>query len=793
EEGEEERKREPRTSSLGAFLGVGDEGGDKHEGEEEHKPLLPNDFFLPPKFPKNTEDSAYIKNAILTNLMFQSLPDKTLDSLVLAFEKIEYRRRSVVISQGDANIDYFYLLADGECSVTIDGKTLAEPYGTLSAGTLFGELAMLYNVPRAATVEAKTDCVLYRVNRRTFKYFLNSQQPQEREDVKAELREIDSAIDKIAGVKTRYSGSIIRPYKPQRWWLWRRWRGTVLQHAYKGALVNMALTAIISIVIGRRADCTWDIAMAPDQSHPIISRMAAFGKHWHYLQSITTFILTFFLSQSYALWRETYSAARKIQGRMNDVGLLLATSAARNETGYYTPEAEAVLDDVGNYSRLFHAFLWAKFVRSFGVLLSPRGMSRMLSRGLMTQAEFNAFQNIDQRAGASNACLEWMTIRSLKGIEEGHIRQDSGMRHLLLSKISELRGTFAGIGDILDGRIPLAYTHIVQILVDSFLASAPIALYAELGVWSILAVGVLTLFYSGLLDLAKIFLDPLDNDSYSLRGLANDSSYNGINMDIGVLIREGNAGSTRWKSGATLLPFEVGSRTRDIVHYRSIVFYDQLGCGKADEPKDISLYSIEDSVSDLKALLKKLGVRRFHLYGQSYGGTLAFEYMKSAASNEEDDVKCLSAILSGAPTNIRDVEEEFDRLLAALTQSSGKDDITDAELNDLFRINHQCRLPEMPKILADAYESAGTVWRGTDAIRDYVAEPPPEDAKRMPSTLIMRGEHDFVSEKQVQTWKDVHNSPFVRHKTLEGCSHHAMLENGAIYGEIVDSYFAEYD
>ena len=39
---------------------------------------------------------------------------------------------------------------------------------------------------------------------------------------------------------------------------------------------------------------------------------------------------------------------------------------------------------------------------------------------------------------------------------------------------------------------------------------------------------------------------PLDNDGY-----CNES----INMDIGVLIREGNAGSTRWKSSAEILPF----------------------------------------------------------------------------------------------------------------------------------------------------------------------------------------------------------------------------------------------
>ena len=112
--------------------------------------------------------------------------------------------------------------------------------------------------------------------------------------------------------------------------------------------------------------------------------------------------------------------------------------------------------------------------------------------------------------------------------------------------IKDLRGTFAGIGDQLDGRIPLAYAHFVQVLVDSFLLIAPFALYSELGIWSISAVGLLTLFYAGLLDLAKILLDPLDNDEFY------DAP---VNVDIGVLIRESNAGSTRWKYAAEILPF----------------------------------------------------------------------------------------------------------------------------------------------------------------------------------------------------------------------------------------------
>ena len=47
--------------------------------------------------------------------------------------------------------------------------------------------------------------------------------------------------------------------------------------------------------------------------------------------------------------------------------------------------------------------------------------------------------------------------------------------------------------------------------------------------------------------------------------------------------------------------------------------------------------------------------------------------------------------------------------------------------------------------------------------------------------------------ESTQFWKECFNTKFLRFKTLEGCSHHCMIENGKVYGEIVDSYFAEYD
>jgi pimeloyl-ACP methyl ester carboxylesterase len=226
------------------------------------------------------------------------------------------------------------------------------------------------------------------------------------------------------------------------------------------------------------------------------------------------------------------------------------------------------------------------------------------------------------------------------------------------------------------------------------------------------------------------------------------------------------------------------------VPYRSIIFYDQIGCGRSSEPSDVSAYSIELALDDLEALLKKLGIRRFHLYGQSFGGILAFEYMKRQAERNDKDAAdegCLSAVLSSTPINVKQVEMEAGRLISELNLSED-DDVAEA-----FRLAHQCRTPEKSQPLVDAYAHAGTVWRGTMAIPDYEAQPPSEDAARMPSTMVMRGEYDFVTEACVEGWKDVFNHKFVRLKTVSGCSHHGLLENGALYGDMVDSFFAEYD
>merc|ERR1719401_1672792 len=152
--------------------------------------------------------------------------------------------------------------------------------------------------------------------------------------------------------------------------------------------------------------------------------------------SITTFILTFFLSQAYTLWRSMYTTTRTIQGKMDDIGLLVASTVERDDQGNYTKEGSKLLEDIGNYTRLFHVFCWAKYTKKFEILQSGRGMSRMLSRGIMNRKEYNTLTSLSSRnGGPHNACLTWILIKCLTAMKDKTLPDDHALRQILFHKI----------------------------------------------------------------------------------------------------------------------------------------------------------------------------------------------------------------------------------------------------------------------------------------------------------------------------------------------------------------------
>ena len=95
--------------------------------------------------------------------LFKPLPAPAIDQLASSLIEAKAPAGTEVIRQGDPG-DRFYVIASGEVDVFADGKHIA----TLGAADYFGEIALLRDVLRTATVKAKGDVELYALERDEF-------------------------------------------------------------------------------------------------------------------------------------------------------------------------------------------------------------------------------------------------------------------------------------------------------------------------------------------------------------------------------------------------------------------------------------------------------------------------------------------------------------------------------------------------------------------------------------------------------------------------------------------------
>jgi len=95
--------------------------------------------------------------------IFAPLPGGSLEHLAARLVPLRVEAGTVIVREGDAG-DRFYIVVEGGVEISQYDHTLSE----LSPGGYFGEIALLRDVPRTATVTAKTDVVLYALDRDDF-------------------------------------------------------------------------------------------------------------------------------------------------------------------------------------------------------------------------------------------------------------------------------------------------------------------------------------------------------------------------------------------------------------------------------------------------------------------------------------------------------------------------------------------------------------------------------------------------------------------------------------------------
>uniref|UniRef100_A0A5F8AC17 Protein kinase cAMP-dependent type I regulatory subunit beta n=1 Tax=Macaca mulatta TaxID=9544 RepID=A0A5F8AC17_MACMU len=117
--------------------------------------------------PKDYKTMTALAKAISKNVLFAHLDDNERSDIFDAMFPVTHIAGETVIQQGNEG-DNFYVIDQGEVDVYVNGEWVTN----ISEGGSFGELALIYGTPRAATVRAKTDLKLWGIDRDSYRRIL---------------------------------------------------------------------------------------------------------------------------------------------------------------------------------------------------------------------------------------------------------------------------------------------------------------------------------------------------------------------------------------------------------------------------------------------------------------------------------------------------------------------------------------------------------------------------------------------------------------------------------------------
>jgi CRP-like cAMP-binding protein len=112
--------------------------------------------------------STNVVDALAQVPMLSSLDHRHLEKLAKDFTERTFPAGAVVVRQGDDRGIGFFVIADGEAIVSVDGAEVAR----LGPGTHFGAIALIADRVRTATVTAGTDLHCYVMTLWDFRSFV---------------------------------------------------------------------------------------------------------------------------------------------------------------------------------------------------------------------------------------------------------------------------------------------------------------------------------------------------------------------------------------------------------------------------------------------------------------------------------------------------------------------------------------------------------------------------------------------------------------------------------------------
>mmetsp|Transcript_96553 Transcript_96553/g.201752 ORF Transcript_96553/g.201752 Transcript_96553/m.201752 type:complete len:771 (+) Transcript_96553:341-2653(+) len=134
-----------------------------------------------PPSPKTPEERKLMSEAIKNNKLLKNLTDNQIAQIIDVAWKEHVPANLEIITEGDENVDYFYIVQEGTFEVFVrddrGGSAMlavarAKMVNEITKGGSFGEMALLHRDPRTATVRAVTSAVVFVVDRGSFQAIL---------------------------------------------------------------------------------------------------------------------------------------------------------------------------------------------------------------------------------------------------------------------------------------------------------------------------------------------------------------------------------------------------------------------------------------------------------------------------------------------------------------------------------------------------------------------------------------------------------------------------------------------
>ncbi|XP_020351600.2 cGMP-dependent protein kinase 1-like [Oncorhynchus kisutch] len=168
------------------------------------------------KVKKTVSETSLIIKAIQRNDFLSRLDDEQITMMVELLVAIDFKPGNDVIKEGTEG-DSMYIVAAGELLVSQADCSLR----TLTCGDVFGELAILYNCKRTATVKAKTVVRLWFMERQMYRTIMTNKSKKKREQLMGFLKtsqtlkalndsQLSKIIDSMEEVKYQNNDVIVR-------------------------------------------------------------------------------------------------------------------------------------------------------------------------------------------------------------------------------------------------------------------------------------------------------------------------------------------------------------------------------------------------------------------------------------------------------------------------------------------------------------------------------------------------------------------------------------------------------